>query len=260
MGHRAYLLSCTAAGTDELFEANNLLPFFWLTLLDQSALVPAAPAWDYASRLWMLDPLDQASYADTWPAPTNLVVAKPDLVENIARAQRLLQASYPELLVAYQEFTRYLLAHLPGADDQLHLDVFALSDFSSPAELLQSLREQLAAIEQQRPEQLGQLPPNLAQLVGFPGSAHPPGPAYPLLAGLGAVPRPVAQPTAPLEAVVRRRLWLPVAGVLLLYASFLGYQEVGVTGLVVGVALSGVVATGWGAVWLRKLPRRPRAM
>ncbi len=257
MGHRVYLLSCSAAGTDELFEANNLLPFFWLTLLDQSALTHAAPAWDYASRLWMLDPPDQASYADTWPAPTTLVVAKPALVENIASAQRLLQASYPELLAAYQEFTRYLLAQLPGSEDHLLLDVFALSDFSSPAELLQSLREQLAAIEHQHLGKLGQLPPNLAQLVGFPGSAHPPGLAYPRLAGLGAVPRPVAQPAAPLEETVRRRLWLPVAGILLLYASYLGYQRVGLTGLVVGVALSGVVATIGGAAWLLKLLRRP---
>ncbi len=260
MGHRVYLLSCTAAGTHELFEANNLLPFFWLTLLDQSALAHAVPAWDYADRLWMLDPLDQASYADTWPAPTNLVVAKPALIENMAKAQRLLQASYPELLAAYQEFARYLLAHLPGADDQLHLDVFALSDFSSSAELLQILREQLAAIEQQRPAKLGQLPPTLEQLAGFPSGAHPPGPAYPRLAGLGAVPRPVAQPAAPLEEVVRRRLWLPVAGVLLLYASYLGYRQAGLTGVVVGVALAGVAVTGWGAVWLTKLLRRPRAM
>jgi hypothetical protein len=101
MGQRAYLISRTEAGESELFEANNVLPFFWVTLLDQSALAHAAPAWDYASRLWLLDSPEQESYADLWPPPTNLVVEKPALTENIARANRLLQAGCPERLAAY---------------------------------------------------------------------------------------------------------------------------------------------------------------
>jgi hypothetical protein len=256
MGHRAYLIIRTEAGEGELFEATNQLPFFWLTLLDQAALAHAAPAWDYAHRLWLLDPLEQDNYADIWPAPTNLVVEKPALLQNIAKANRLLQAGYPELLAAYQEFARYLLAHLPGPNDHIHLNLFALSSFTSPAELLQSLHEQLAALDQQQPKKLGRPGPGLAQLTGFLTSATAPGPAYPQLQALRALPRPVLPTADELGAAKRKRVWLPVAGLLLLQASFMGYQQAGLTWLVASLALLGAVATVGGLARLLALLRQ----
>jgi hypothetical protein len=250
------LIIRTEAGESELFEANNLLPFFWLTLLDQAALAQAAPDWEYASRAWLLDYLEQEKYADIWPRPTDLVVEKPALLENIARAHRLLQAHYPELLAAYQEFTRYLLAQLPGEDDYLHLDIFALSSFTSPTELLQSLREQLAAIDQPQPEKLGRPGPDLVSLTGFPNaSIAAVGAAYPQLQALLAAPKAVPAPL-PAEAK-NKRVWLPVAGLLLLQVSFMGYRQEGFTWLVAGLALLGTGTTAWGMARLLARLRRP---
>jgi hypothetical protein len=256
MGQRAYLIIRTEAGESELFEANNLLPFFWLTLLDQAALAQAAPDWEYASRVWMLDYLEQEKYADIWPRPTNLVVEKPAVLENIARANRLLQAHYPELLAAYQEFTRYLLAQLPGEDDHIHLDIFALSDFTSAAALLQSLREQLAAIDQQ-PEKLGRPDSELVQLTGFPTSATAPGPAYPQLEALRTLSRPVPPTADQLAKAKRKQARLLAAGLLLLQVSFMAYRQQGLTWLVAGLALLGAGTTAWGIARLLALPRRP---
>lgn len=244
------------AGEIELFEANNLLPFFWLTLLDPAALAQAEPAWEYASRAWMLNYPEQEEYADLWPRPTNLVVEKPALLENIARATRLLQASYPELLAAYQEFTRYVLAQLPGEDDHLHLDVFALSSFTSSAELLQSLREQLAAIAQQQPEKLGRPGLDLAQLTGFLSGGPAPGPAYPQLAAQRALPPPVPPPAGQVDTAKRKRAWLLAAGILLLQVSFLEYRQQGLTWLVAGLALLGAGTTAWGVARLLALLRK----
>jgi hypothetical protein len=255
MGHRAYLLSRTEAGTNELFEANNLLPFFWLTLLDEAALAHAAPAWDYASRIWLLDPLEQESYGDTWPRPTNLVLEKAVLTENIAKAHRLLQACYPILLPAYQEFTRYLLANLPGSTDQLQLDVFALAAFTSPAELLQSLREQVAALDRPQSATLGRPELELVQLVGFPLGTTAPDANYPQLQALRARPRPA--PLAVAAKPTQRSAQLLAAGLLLLYLSWRGYQRKGLTGLVAGLALLGGVVTVWATTRLRTLLRRP---
>jgi len=257
MGHRAYLIIRTAAGESELFEANNLLPFFWLTLLDQAALTQAAPDWEYASRAWMLDYLEQEKYADIWPRPTNFVVEKPALLLNIAKATRLLQAGYPELLAAYQEFTRYLLAQLPGEDDHLHLDIFALSDFTSAAELLQSLREQLAAIDQQLPEKLGRPGLDLAQLTGALSGGPTPGPAYPQLQALRALPRPAPPAADHLDAAKRKRAWLLAAGLLLLQVSYMAYRHEGLTWLVASLALLGAGATVWGVAQVLALVRRP---
>jgi len=251
------LIIHTEAGESELFEANNHLPFFWLTLLDQATLAQVEPDWEYASRAWMLDYLEQEKYADLWPRPTNLVVEKPALLENIAHASRFLQASYPELRAAYHEFTRYVLAQLPSEDDHLHLDIFALSNFTSSAELLQSLREQLAAIAQQQPEKLGRPGPDLLSLTGFPTtSVADLGAAYPQLQALRAMPRPVPPTTDQSDAAKRKRVWLPVAGLLLLQVSFMGYRHEGLTWLVAGLALLGAGVTAWGTARLLALLRQ----
>jgi hypothetical protein len=62
---------------------------------------------------------------------------------------------------------------LPGEDDQIHLNVFALSAFTSAAELLQSLRKQLAAFKQQL-EKPGNVGSDLVLLTGFPSAATAP--------------------------------------------------------------------------------------
>lgn len=238
MGHRAYLIIRTETIDNELFEANNILPFFWVTLLDQSALAQVKSDWEYASRVWMLDYMEQEKYGDIWPRPTDLVVEKSALLLNIAKAQRLLQAKYPELLVAYQEFTSYLLAQLPGPDDYIHLDVFALAAFTTPAELLQSLYEQLAAIDQQQPEKLGPLGPELVTLTGFP-NAHVAavGSAYPQLQTLLDTPRapPPSQVAKPKDTP-----WVRIVlGLLLLFASYWSYQQLGPNWLSGALALFG---------------------
>jgi hypothetical protein len=255
MGQRAYLLIRTATTETELFEANNFLPFFWLTLLNQAALTQVAPSWQYAHNLWQVDSLEQEEYANRRPSPTNLVIPKPELLANSARARHMLQASQPELLTAYEEFSSYLLTQVPGEDDQIHLDIFALTAFTSPSELLQSLGEQLAAFEQQQPEKLDNNGPGLVLLTGFPSSVPAPGPAYPQLEALWASSRPLP-PADPLAKAKNKRVWLPVAGLLLLHISYQGYQHEGVTWLVAGLALLGAIATGWGMARLLALPRK----
>jgi hypothetical protein len=122
---------------------------------------------------------------------------------------------------------------------------------------LQSLRNQLAAIDQQQPEKLGRPGPALVQLTGFLTSATAPGPGYPQLQALRALPRPVLPAADQLDAAKRKRARLLAAGVLLLQASFMGYRQEGLTWLVASLALLGAVATVWGMAWLLALLRRP---
>lgn len=253
MGQCAYLIIRTATKEAELFESNNFLPFFWLTLLDQSALAQAAPMWQYASNIWQADNEEQESFTDIWPSPTNLLIEKPALLANSANAHYLLQKSLPELMPAYEEFTSYLLEQLPEADDHIHLDIFALTALTSPAELLQVLRQQLVAIEQQCLEELPSLNKvgrDVVQLTGFPTTEL--GPSYPQLQtlrnSLRHAPR-VAKLSADAKAKAKN-LWLLVAGILLLYVSFRGYQHEGFTWLVASLALLGGVLAAWKATRL----------
>jgi hypothetical protein len=241
MGQYAYLIIRAEAEEKELFDVKNQLPFFWVTLLDQADLARAEPTWTYAHHVWLNgDENERESLNDIWPRLTNIHLDKPELLANSAKAQRWLAQYHPGLVAAYQDFVRYLLAHLPAEDDHIHLDIYSLAEMGAAGELLASLREQLTAIDQFQPGPLGILPSDLLSLTGFYSLPLAIGEAYPGLRQL-----PVIQPRAPAplaKSNPRNTWWAMLIGLLLLYTSYRGYHKEGFTWLVSGVALAGGVA------------------
>ncbi len=243
MGQYAYLIIRAEAEEKELFDVKNLLPFFWVTLLDQAALTYVEPNWVYAHHVWLTgDENERESLDDIWPRLTNIHLDKPELLVNSAKAQRWLQQYHPALVAAYQDFVRYLLAHLPAENDHIHLDIYALAEMQEPDGLLASLREQLTAIDQLQPGPLGSLPPDLLALTGFASLPPAAAEAYPGLRQL-----PVIQPRVPALALSAkggpRNAWrAALIGLLLLFTSYRGYHKEGLTWLVAGVALAGGAA------------------
>jgi hypothetical protein len=245
MGQYAYLIIRAETEEKELLSAKNFLPFFWVTLLDQPALVRAEPTWNYAHYVWLNgDENERETLDDIWPRLTNIHLDKPELLANSAKAQRYLQHYCPGLVAAYQDFIRYLLAHLPAEDDHIHLDIYALAEMQGPSGLLASLREQLTAIDQLQPGSLVNLPSDLLTLTGFASLPPGVGEAYPALRQLPVVPPPVHSPAPPAKNSRRNAWWAAPLGLLLLYTSYRGYHKEGLTWLVASVALAGSAALG----------------
>ncbi|GAB3634937.1 hypothetical protein GCM10027422_05270 [Hymenobacter arcticus] len=243
MGQYAYLIIRAEAEEKELFDVKNFLPFFWVTLLDQAALTRAEPTWTYAHHVWLNgDEHERESLDDIWPRLTNIHLDQPELLANGAKAQRWLAYHHPALVAPYQDFVRYLLAHLPAADDHIHLDIYSLADMGPAGELLVSLRDQLTAIDQLQPGPLSSLPPDLLSLTGFASLPLAVGEAYPALRQLPVVPPPVRPPASPAKRSWRTAGWAALFGLLLLYTSYRGYQKEGLTWLVASVALTGGAA------------------
>lgn len=238
MGHRAYLLVCTEGLEAELFEANNFLPFFWLTLLDDDHLIKIAPTWQHAEQA-LLDDEAEAPYDDTWPRPTDIRLTKATLEQNAAKAQAYLLRHLPEQVALYQEFVRYLLAHLPGGNDYLRVDIFALTAFSTSQDLQESLRNQLAAMGQQQALP-GGLPSEPTLLTGFVQPPAAIGAEYPALQQLWAQqqrPAPTAQ--KPKASNSPSRLFYALVGVAsgLLGAGYAVYRSQGLVWWVGGLGL-----------------------
>ncbi|MDJ0364219.1 hypothetical protein QMK33_03585 [Hymenobacter sp. H14-R3] len=244
MGNYTYLIIRTETEQKELLEAKNFLPFFWLTLLDEPALARAEPTWNYAFYVWLNgDEYERETLDDIWPRLTNIHLHKPELLANSAKAQRWLQHYHPALAAAYQDFVRYLLAHLPAEDDHIHLDIYSLAGMQGAEGLLASLREQLTAIDQLHPGPLGSLPPDLLALTGFASLPPAVGEAYPALRQLRAAPPPPARPpTPPAKGSPRTAWWAALIGLMLLYTSYRGYHKEGLSWLVASVALAGGAA------------------
>ena len=174
MGHRVYLIARTEAEDKELFEANNFLPFFWLSLLDQPMLAGCEKWWLEAEQLAQTDELEYERFTEVWPPLTGLVLDRADLHRNTARTRLFLAGHHPEIIAAYEEFTQHLLAQLPGEDDTLLLDIDALAAFTSAQEYHQSLVEQVAALDELNPQPIGELSTELYELQGFgSGSKQP---------------------------------------------------------------------------------------
>jgi hypothetical protein len=242
MGQYAYLIIRAEAEEKELFDVKNLLPFFWVTLLDQADLARAEPTWTYVQHAWLNgDENEREKLDDIWPRLTNIHLDKPELLANSAKAQRWLAHYHPGLVAAYQDFVRYLVAHLPAEDDHIHLDIYSLAEMGAAGELLASLREQLAAIDQLQPGPLGTLPPDLLSLTGFYSLPPAVGEAYPALRQLPVIQPPVRPPAPSAKGSTRTAWWAALMGLLLLYTSYRGYHTEGLTWLVAGVALAGGV-------------------
>lgn len=171
MGHRVYLMARTEAEDKELFEANNFLPFFWLTLLDQPALAGCEKWWLEAERLTREDELDYERFSDVWPPLTALSLNPADLHRNTARTRLFLARHFPGLSAAYQEFANCLLAQLPSEDDTVMLDIYALAAFTSALDYHRELAAQVAALDEQQPWRWGEPGPTLPELTGFASEA-----------------------------------------------------------------------------------------
>jgi hypothetical protein len=240
MGQYAYLIIRAEAEEKELFDVKNQLPFFWVTLLDQAALTRAEPTWAYAQQVWLNgDEHERETLDDIWPRLTNIHLDQPELLANSAKAQRWLAHYHPALLAAHQDFMRYLLAHLPAKDDHIHLDIYSLAEMGTAGELLASLREQLTAIDQLQPGPLDSLPPDLLSLTGFHSLPPAVAEAYPGLRQLPATQLRGHEPAPPAKRSWRTTGWAALCGLLLLYASYRGYHQEGLTWLVAGAALTG---------------------
>ncbi|SEW51991.1 hypothetical protein [Chitinophaga arvensicola] len=234
MGHRTYLIATNKERSEVLFEANNLLPFFWLTLLRLPDLEQAEPAMRKAYQ-WLLE--EQAAENAVIRVPKTAAIA------NGLATCFFMEDNFPDKLAFYRDFIQYLDKHT-REDDSLELDVLSLAGFEGIDTFIGHLKSSLLAIEMYEAEKVsGYFNENeITALVGFgdfPGDR-----ADQYTNAFNPRRKPPAQPPAANITVGKASLpaaiGVIIAGAALLYVPYKGFLKEGITLAVIFCALAAV--------------------
>jgi hypothetical protein len=152
MSHRIYLIRRSAENTDIIAEANNLLPFFWLTLIRQVDLEAKVPEMENIAQL-MGDEEAYEQYQDNDIGAANIKIDATAAITNAKSAVHFISLHFPHVAELFTDFIDYLCQRVQP-NDVLELDIIAIAGFTDMPTFIQTLREELKDIQQQRPEKI----------------------------------------------------------------------------------------------------------
>jgi len=165
MGHRSYLTLNKSDQALVAFEANNSLPFFWLTLIDKATLQSKVKDWKALEN-----------DMDTHPEEDFTEYSKLIIQVNFENFQRnssiglnFLTNYFPKAAALYRDFIEALKSNFEKTD-QLAIDIYQLSAFYEDTDTyISALTQQLEAIEQGNPELIQYLDSNdlISTGIGF---------------------------------------------------------------------------------------------
>ena len=89
MGNRSYLYLEHAKTC--LFESNNTLPFFWISILDRDILENYKPAWKHYDKLLSGEEEELNKFYDSEPFPLNIRIEKSRFQKNAGRTQHFIE-------------------------------------------------------------------------------------------------------------------------------------------------------------------------
>jgi|GEM_PF-5863377 len=247
MGHRTSLYIRQEGTAETLFEGNNLLPFFWVTLLDKDLVAGKTAAWQQLEQL-IDDETDNAISAPGLTSP-DIHIRQDVLEANIARGRLYIESALPELSDFYRQFTDYLLAKTTTVKNGVYLDIIRIANFSDVASFTYDLYRMLDAFETHNSESAG-IGTDKISFTGFPAHKDFTLPETP---ELGHFLRSQQRLQQQRDDQHRRQnipktgnLWLWYGGILFgllfLAASYRGYKKEGLSYMVIAIHLWGWVS------------------
>lgn len=145
MGQRTYLNIRTKETSEEIFEANNTIPLFWLTLLNKDIID------DFEARLNLSD-IDQEN-EETEYRYCPLKIESAHFSENAETGKKFIESSFPIHLRLYNDFIHYLKLILER-NQAIEIDVLECANFSSVSMLLHDLSNDAEAIRKNTPQKM----------------------------------------------------------------------------------------------------------
>ncbi|PUZ29366.1 hypothetical protein DCC81_07895 [Chitinophaga parva] len=250
MGNRSYLY--LGKGGPNLFEANNSLPFFWISLLDKSILDNHKPAWEKYDQL---EATENETAIDELlgniPSPLDFAICRAAFDRNTARTTMFLEKHFPHLLPLYNDFVHYVASKFQEGDHVI-LSALEIAGFhASSVAFLQTLYAETGAIAHDTPTAVHYLFDDdlIASGIGFSSSDDFAGnsPAYREALKARNV---VAAPAKGKQATPQKRSAFVTAFILILcpvftYIVYRGYSKEGVSVTVVMLGLCNI-----GFYWL----------
>lgn len=150
MGNRSYLYLKNQKRAIHLFEANNSLPFFWLSLLDRQTLKNKLQDWK-KSNLYQESNTEEDTEAYLAEHPSEISIDEKTFLSNSAKSKTFLQSYFPSADPLYDDFTKFIKSKFEH-EDNLKLDITEFAAFyNSLDEFYQAIDNDLEAIETSNP-------------------------------------------------------------------------------------------------------------
>lgn len=143
MGHRTYLIKTSKAQSEELFEANNSIPFFWLTLIDIVTVEANEPE---MIKVFNLSEEQLQEYLIQNSDPITLKISKIEFLKNAADGAKFINKHFSKEAELYNDFIRYLDLTFDNSDT-LELSLLEMADFNDVNVLINSLKNEISAIK-----------------------------------------------------------------------------------------------------------------
>lgn len=139
MGHRTYLTNTSKEQSKELFEANNSIPFFWLTLIDIETIERSEPE---IIKVYKLDDENAEQGIDS----TTFKISKSDFLKNAGNGAKFIKKHFPNEIELYNDFISYLDLTF-NSSDILELSLIEMASFNDVYILIKSLKDEINAIK-----------------------------------------------------------------------------------------------------------------
>ncbi len=156
MGNRSYLYVDQATESIGLLEANNSLPFFWLSMMDRSTLAASRKEAQKYENFIQTQPAPDEEQIEKYLADHSLDVrvSAEEAQRNFPRVSAYLQAVSPDFLELYDDFTEYIMRYLDRYS-AVAIDMFEYSGFyKNMDEMYADLDKELEALEEHRYEDI----------------------------------------------------------------------------------------------------------
>ncbi|WP_300670711.1 hypothetical protein [Soonwooa sp.] len=146
MGNRSYLYLKNPKRENYLFEANNALPFFWVTFLDKNIIEQNKQDWKKLVEFEKNHSEEEAEDYLEKKSPS-FKIDLPTFEKNVNRSRVFLRKNYPSVFPLYSDFVDFIKSKFE-TDDYLELNIWEFFGFyNSEDELFQELENEINAIE-----------------------------------------------------------------------------------------------------------------
>lgn len=153
MGNRSYLYLKNQKRVVYLFEANNSLPFFWISLLDKQTLKNKKQDWEN-SNLFDENQTEEETEAYLAQQPNEISIEEKTFLTNSAKSSAFLKNHFPSITPLFNDFVDFIKSKFEH-DDYLEFDIAEFSAFyNSLDDFYNAIDNDLEAIETNNPTKI----------------------------------------------------------------------------------------------------------
>jgi hypothetical protein len=153
MGHRSYLYLKNQNRELYIFEANNSLPFFWLSFLDRQTLREKIQDWEKIKNYEETHSEDEIEkYLEL--NSNSIAISEQIFKMNSVKSRMFLQKHFPKTIPLFDDFIKFIKSKFE-AHDNLKIDLTQISAFyNTLTDFYEAIDNELKAIETDNPENI----------------------------------------------------------------------------------------------------------